>query len=657
MCTYDYTPYTGCGAGEQHYYIQWVKCNRAVEKGRYCSLDASVQAEQLRKLSANVLSCPLHGPVAVQQYVLEPANATALDHEENTRARSTSRRRNGASRSRTPGRSAAAREFEPLAPRRAVRQRRSRRGLAAESSDSESSSSLSPRSRTADRARRPAEHGLGISQNHTASHGNLHRRSSSADVALPPRPARSIQDGHSEASLPLKPTTTQADESHASTSGLQQAGTRPALDVPLPAGVVGLPSSPDMHRRSSVHRSRSEGLLRQSENGQVEPIQPIQPNTVSPSGDSSPDNNSELPFSMSTRRGRRPGPRSVRDRSVDTAMRRIDEDVVPEETDDVTRAALATKPAESRGSATTSPEPHRQVPDASISSQPASIPSHVPPGRRSGSRPRLDNLQIPKQGAQYQRDAHSAPTATPPETDITADHPMRPRTQSLRHVDITPTRLNDETSSLLSNRSRRFEDQVAEGRKWAAAREHVPPPAAVARGPTTDVLAHMSQLNLAPSSTSAAVPVAAGPRESVDSGYRSGHQPQRSSETVRSSPVEIGGAAATSVVGGGGAPGKGGRNTLQKSPPQQPQQQQQQQQGQAQGGKPRPLPQPLNLSGLPPCALPVSLVSPGFQSDVEAGSSGKGSKPSLRQRMGLKKKLSGLLWDRGGQREVGAVEG
>jgi hypothetical protein len=79
----------------------------------------------------------------------------------------------------------------------------------------------------------------------------------------------------------------------------------------------------------------------------------------------------------------------------------------------------------------------------------------------------------------------------------------------------------------------------------------------------------------------------------------------------------------------------------------------------------RPVPAPLNFQqhggpggGLPPCALPVSLMSPGFQSDGDASTVGKGAKATLLQRMGLRRKFSGLvLWDRDrGGREVG-VEG
>jgi hypothetical protein len=256
---------------------------------------------------------------------------------------------------------------------------------------------------------------------------------------------------------------------------------------------------------------------------------------------------------------------------------------------------------------------------------------------------------------QYQRDAYSAPTATPPETDINVGISLRGRANSLRQGDFSlavlnpPSQHNEETASIRSTRSRRLEEQITEARKWAAAREHMPALPG-ARGPMTDVLAHMSTPNLAlgaPISYSSAVPLPMAGRESVDSGYRSGHQPQRSWETVVSAESVEGGARATA--------GKGGRNTLQKAPPPQPQPQQQLQgpAGQQQQQQ-RPIPAPLQLGRLPPCALPVSLLSPSLQSDADAGSVGKGGK---RQRMGLRKKISGLLWDRGGQRELGAVEG
>ncbi|KAK4235815.1 hypothetical protein C8A03DRAFT_36326 [Achaetomium macrosporum] len=648
MCTYDYTPYTGCGGGEQHYYIQWVKCTKAAENGRYCSLESSTEVE-LGKLSSNVLSCPLHGPIAVQQYVLEPANAARLDEDAGRRrARSTARTRNASSRSRTPGRAASSRDFDQPA-RKQIRGRTPRREIAPESSDSESSSSPVARHRASRlRDREPTER-----RRSRPAQGNHHRRSVSADVALPPPtpPTLPSRYGRSHVSLPLNPDLeAQAEESQASNAESQQSRPKTTLNIPLSSGVVGLPSSPDMHRRASVHRSRSEGMLRPGEAAQVEPIQPVS-RTMSPSSDSSPDHNGELPFSTPVRRGRRAGVRSNRERSVDTTMRRIDEHVVPEENDQITREASATRPSESGHSATTSPEPLHQGTDAPRPLTVATAP-RITHHRRQDSRPRLDSLQIPMQRDHYQRDAYSAPTATPPETDINMGIPLRGRTKSLRQVDLPltvlnpPSQRNEETASIRSTRSRRLEDQITEGRKWAAAREHMPALSGI-RGPMADVPAHMFTPNLAlGAASSSAVPLPLAGRESVDSGYRSGHQPQRSWETIKSAESGDGGSGT-----GRAAAGKGGRNTLQKAPPPQLQLQQQ---GQGAQQQPRPVPEPLQLNRLPPCALPVSLMSPSFQPDADASSVGRGGK---RQRMGLRKKISGLLWDRGGQRELGAVEG
>ena len=72
MCIYDYTPYVGCHEGEQHFYLQWMKCNKAAGRSdKYCSLEKSVPAEELRKLSGNVLRCPIHLHIAVYQHELE----------------------------------------------------------------------------------------------------------------------------------------------------------------------------------------------------------------------------------------------------------------------------------------------------------------------------------------------------------------------------------------------------------------------------------------------------------------------------------------------------------------------------------------------------------------------------------------------------------
>ncbi|KAK0649802.1 hypothetical protein B0T16DRAFT_457179 [Cercophora newfieldiana] len=69
MCIYDYTPYTGCPEGQQHFFLQWMKCTKASgSNDKYCPIDKSVPSEELRKLSGNVLGCPLHRHIAVQQH-------------------------------------------------------------------------------------------------------------------------------------------------------------------------------------------------------------------------------------------------------------------------------------------------------------------------------------------------------------------------------------------------------------------------------------------------------------------------------------------------------------------------------------------------------------------------------------------------------------
>lgn len=734
MCTYDYTPYTGCEDGPQHYYIQWLKCGIAVEEGRYCSMDASTKVEQLRKLSANVLSCPLHGPIAVQQFVLEPANQQQpVDDDQPQRSRAqSSTRRSAASRGRAPRAAGSDRDLEQPA-RRPVRKQRSRREMAPESSDSESSSSFSARPRAASRGKRMGDReAMGRRRSRTPQAAS-HQRSISADIAPPPPLPISMRHGRSEVSLPLK--TDFEGQREDSSTGRSQSRPKNSLDIPRAVGVLGLPSSPDMHHRGSVHRSRSDAGL--GEGIDLLPELPTQRSAVSPASDSSPDQNPDMPFSTPGRRGRRTGARSIRDRSVDTTMRRIDEHVVQ---DPETRSSTTT----------TSPEPQHPTPPY----QTTTIP-HIPHHRRSksNSRPQLNTLQIPKNREPFQRDAYSAPTATPPETEIThADRRTDPRTRrarSLRHISdtspVSPTTIlpppqlpslthpetgfsssggvSGETASLRSTRSRRFEDQVAEGRKWVAAREHIPPPPPATTQmqtpvsstssrshhhhqfqqqqpqPLPDVLAHMSSLsdtNLPLAGVGVGVGVGVGGgvgvgtaaawagRGSVDSGYLSGHHTQRSWETVGVSSVasasalgmgsgsvererEREGGAGAVGVGNGSASAKGARNTLHKAPPVSLAQAQPQGQGlglvQQQPQK-RPVPAPLNLqqhgagSGLPPCALPVSLMSPGFQSDGDASAVGKGAKTTLLQRMGLRRKFSGLvLWDRDrGGREVG-VEG
>ncbi|KAL2266729.1 hypothetical protein VTJ83DRAFT_6081 [Remersonia thermophila] len=595
MCNYDYTPYKGCADGEQHYFIQWIKCGMAAESGRYCSLEASTRLEQIPQISGNVLACPLHGPVAVQQYILEAASPRHHEEDEEKRRPRSTTRRSGVSRGRGPRRDSSRAADEAAHKEvKEVRRESSRHEAAHDSSDSETNSREN-RARRARKASRQAESERGES-GRKPSRTRSHRRATSEDLdRIPPVPPLSMRYGRSETSLPLK---TQPEDrrdsrraSNASTTHLQSP-----TDAPRAPTVVGLPSSPDMHHRASIRRAQSDALLKDAD---LPPLPSPRSWVVSPTSDSSPDHDPALPFSSPGRRGRRPT-RSIGDRSVDTSMRRIDEDVA---TDD-----LHSEPPLSPRSLPPQPGP---APTRSPPPEPTAAGAlHYPSRRsRSANRPQLNSLKIPKPLDKYQREHHSAPTATPPDTEI------------------------------------------SEGRKRSV-------DAALGNAPQA---ARESSSNL---------PTTA--RASVDSGYLSGHS-------------------------------KNGRNTLQKAPPQlvreqaqQQQQQQQQQQtqqqtqqslerGQNQEQSPtaaaqeharpstdgrespdkKPRPAPLNLANaapghrLPPCALPVSLISPSCQSDAEASTASNGSKKThstLLQRMGLKRKISGLLEREraaGGAKEVG----
>ncbi|EAQ83534.1 hypothetical protein CHGG_09938 [Chaetomium globosum CBS 148.51] len=649
MCTYDYTPYTGCEDGPQHYYIQWLKCSIAVEQGRYCSMDTSSKVEQLRKLSANVLSCPLHGPIAVQQFVLEPANQQQpVDDDEPRRSRArSSARRSATSRGRGPRAAGSDRDLEQPA-RRPVRKQRSRREMVPESSDSESSSSFSARSKVPNRGKRMGDReAMGRRRSRTPQ-ATSHQRSISVDLAPPPPLPLSMRHGRSEVSLPLRTDFEgQGEDQQGSLAGRSQSRPKNSLDIPRAVGVVGLPSSPDMHHRGSVHRSRSDAGLAASID--LLPELPTQKGAMSPASDSSPDQNPDMPFSTPGRRGRRTVARSVRDRSVDTTMRRIDEHV-------------AQDPETQSSTTTTSPEP--QHPTTQYPA-PTTNP-HIPHHRRSNSRPQLNTLQIPKNREPYQRDAYSAPTATPPETEITQHHPNhsipRTRARSLRHIsDTSPVSPTTLLPPPQLPRPTRSETSTTRHRAPAAKR-----PSSAARAPAA--------------SRTRSPRAASRVARSASTSHSRPREYLKRASYANGSWTTVGGVSSVaSAVGAGevsaAGSGKGGRNTLHKAPPVSMAQTQTQAQGQGLGlmqqqqqqQSKRPVPAPLNLqqhggagagAGLPPCALPVSLVSPGFQSDADSSTGGKGAKATLLQRMGLRRKFSGLvMWDKDrGGREVG-VEG
>ncbi|KAK3948397.1 hypothetical protein QBC32DRAFT_373589 [Pseudoneurospora amorphoporcata] len=72
MCTFCYTPYIGCPKGRRHYYLQWLKCKTAIRNGHsYCPIGESTQVKELQKLSGNILACPFHTHIAIQQTEFE----------------------------------------------------------------------------------------------------------------------------------------------------------------------------------------------------------------------------------------------------------------------------------------------------------------------------------------------------------------------------------------------------------------------------------------------------------------------------------------------------------------------------------------------------------------------------------------------------------
>lgn len=554
MCTYDYTPYTGCKDGQQHFYIQWVKCNKAVQTNRYCPLEESTELEHLKKLSTNVLSCPIHGAVAVQQHVFQFVSAEAAEAREELpvedqgpgttdrpRARMTAYRDNTPSTRRDLNVSSSRDVERPV--RQEARKRRPARKTVPVSSDSESDGHIPVRPKTVHGSKRQDERGP--SEKRASSLARDSDKPTPRRGSLPP-----LHHARSEASLPheepqprQQPETSGPTQSTSPTTNSGGAQTRPksALTIPHGTARIGLPSSPDILRLAAIHKSKSEALLRPGH----EESPSSSPSTAS---DSSPDHNPELPFSSSSggggsqRRGRRAGAplRSTRNRSVERGMGRIDE--------------------------------------------------HVLGGG----------------GGEGEHKEGSAPESSPA-VSLSGDSPAASSSSS-------PT-----------------EQSRAEGRGWPAA-------ATAATSPSSS-----------PSSRS---PATAGPspvltkagRESVDSGYRSqqgGYSPGGGGPgaavglgiTISTSSTATGPAGASVGIGlgvGQGSPG-----------------------GQRQ---PRVAPAPLGLGtgGLPPCALPVelALLSPGYPQPSAA----KGGKVPLLERMGLRKKLSGL-WEKGGRREVGAVEG
>lgn len=629
MCTYDYTPYTGCPAGQQHYFIQWMKCHKAVERRRYCPIEKSTEAEVLRKLSPNVLSCPLHGPIAVQQHLLD-----AVRQEEDNRDRDAER-----GRSRSRARSG-------LGGKHSLRVKR-RKNVRDSDSEDESSSKEKWEPRKPDyetrldevpqeeeqQEEKQAETPTDI-QTTPLKRQDSHRRANSVDL----RPLRtgSIRQTRSEVSLPLTDKNADghpsADETESSAASTTKRRSRPRN--PPNGVIIGLPSSPDMHRRASVRRTSSEAILRKLEGSEQETQPPVPPlpssvstmPEISEQAQSAPE---QLPQAKALRRGHR-GPRSLRELSVEPPMRRIDENIASDQEE------TELPPARSM---TATPEP---------SAQPTTTTTRAQDPRRQ-----LSTLQIPTHRPTFLREASPASALS---TSPSAGRSVR----SMGSISSMATTLNSAVSpaSTVNTAFTSFSSSVSpvqEGTETFRRDMMGGIPGAMSSRSTLPGLPEAcgSETNLA---------VVLG-RKSGDSGYRS---------------------STGSVLQRPGSGGKEGQEQAQAqglgiSTPTQIQQREQQEQQQQQqvggsvptqagsqtGGKTTaraPPPAPLNLAGLsatsnanavaaqrnpnglPPCALPISLFSPSNQRDKEFEAAVKAKdKVSLLQKMGLKKKLSGTF--------------
>ncbi|KAK0710485.1 hypothetical protein B0T21DRAFT_376667 [Apiosordaria backusii] len=614
MCTYDYTSYTGCKQGEQHFYIQWMKCSKAVETGgKYCPPELSVEVDAIRKLSGNVLSCPVHGPIAIEQHEFDFVVAKFPVEQQNQpmrrgRSRTASRRGTSVSRSnRTPKTDTFGRNFEELPQKK---RRESRAVSPTESINSESSGTIPARPRTSDGLKKADRSRSQDRRRSSVAHS--HRRVSSADLNLMPRRASTLRQSNGDKALdPPAEIPEHAEVQEEESRGRQP---RPKTTVHIPAGngLVGLPSSPDMNKRSPVNRAKSESRPTPTDSVTARLDTSLPQSTSLGSSDSSPEHPSEpLPFGQSgTRRPsvRRSGTRSIR-KSTDEVMGRIDENVAQGEDDDQIQAGglhITTTGIARSGTTRTSRSSRIGISPESESD----FKFPPPPNRSNNSSP------ISRRGSETRPPVPPSPLS-----------PVFPRYNSS---------YNDETSSLRSNQSktsRRFEDQVAEGRKWAAAREQ-----------HMSFLANTANNNLSEPN----LPLASqSRRESADSGYRSGQaqlpMPPNSPPSRHATPNPT--------------QQEQKRRTLQKHNGQTPYQ--------TDLGLPSPntmsqrRPTPLQLGNVPPCALPVSLYSPSPLGQGQSGTSSgevspgnmKGKVP-LFQRMGLKKKISGLWEKSGNQRAV-----
>ncbi|KAM7188102.1 hypothetical protein V8F33_010865 [Rhypophila sp. PSN 637] len=531
MCTYDYTPYRGCAKGQQHFYLQWMKCNKALENGnRHCPLHESVEVEELKKLSGNVLFCPLDNPISVQQHeFLFLAGDDQDDHPqkpmqtEEFRARSRSAR---SIRGRPTTLYSTDRSPENSFGERVRRTARKKapRDLSPPSPASDCSDSPIPRPKTASGVKRLDDHK--VLENHkTLARTRSHRRASSVEWApLPtvkvtrPRPS---DDDHK--ARPSRSDSVPKVE--------EEVPKQPIGPGPLSPGMrarLGLPASPDMHRRNSlIQRSRSESPMK------AEFQFPVDGPATDPefghplfTQDSSPEQRPE-PFSGQppVRRARTTRTRSRT--SEESMMRRIVEDRRAEE-----ESTTRLMPTPKRDVKMTFPD-HEHQPDQAVGlglGQMQTDGKRLTRAKRRIARSKSPDLTVdvplPQRRRQYVREepsssnlvAFASQTASP--EPPAADNQFSYVNTSIRASRTAPDTDEDDAARVLqqkreARKSRRYEEQVAEAKKWAAARdqhfsESVP-----------NLPAAYDKSYLPPHQSPPEPSWLGGPRQSNDSGYLS----------------------------------------------------------------------------------------------------------------------------------------
>ncbi|KAK0713211.1 hypothetical protein B0T26DRAFT_359216 [Lasiosphaeria miniovina] len=594
MCTFDYTPYAGCVEGQQHFYLQWMKCNRAIAIQKYCSIERSIEMQTLRLLSGSIICCPIHNPISVEQHQFQVVHVNDEQDDEDEslsplaaspKSYSSQRRRARTltrPESATPKHDRSMLSFEDEV--RAVSRRRKAAAAARNASpvDSRGSRESSPRParpRTSGGERRARDHSAGTDWS-AMPRGRSHRRVSSVDVAQPPARSKTFHGKPPPSFRQVEEKQTPAREEPRNMVPAQKSP-RPVSAVGQPIGPgagIGLPSSPDIHRRASMalrKPAEQDSAARQAGSGAA---------SLASRGDSSPEDNWEpLPPRPLTNRGRStPDLSPIQGRNEERAMRRIEEHRGPEEEGEQTAAGRGNNRL------------HRR--------------------EGSDSSGRLKELLVPEQRPKHVRDV-ALTIKVPGGSEQSADA-LRQNRKSMRLDNRAAASLQKTEDT---GRSRRYEDQVEEGRKWVAAREYMPiTTMGSVVGTASPPQFHSPQQQQSESSLTS--------RESNDSGYLSGGNQRKGPGGTPTSPLAAGFERSATPS----ADAKSIRSVLQKAQPHRP--------------------PPLELSGLPPVALPVVLMPD--QSAQPVTSPGKSS---LLHRMGLRRKISGLLWERNSPNAVGDV--